>query len=675
VYSPIDANTSAASNSTTLSVVGSNCWIVAVEGEPNANAGAGFTLRVATGSGGYYSCLEDSNTAVSAGNNTVSFSAGSVIACASFNIKPSTLYWVGGTGTWDTSTATHWALTSGGTGGKGVPDSTTSVVFDASSGGGTVTTSGTLSCVSVTTTGFTGAIIVGGALTTSGDFWWTSAGQYLTINAALTIGGNLTVAYTPGGVGININVATIVSGNVLLDTTTTIGGAAAFSIGGNFYIGGSATNSYVGAITFTSTSSGKTITCNGITLNSPIVFNGVGGVWTLQDTLTVGSYYSLTITNGTLNTNGKSVTTGSLSNAGTLTLGSSTVTIYGNGTTWSCTGTLNAGTSSIQIYDNAITSNTITFNGQGKTYNQVAFSGTGTGAFIVQGNNVFNDFKCDTPPHTIQFTAGTTQTLQTFTVSGTSWPIGSTGLVSYYNLNANSNDCVGSNNGTDTDISYATAGKIGNCATFNGTTSIVIYSDKIIPSGAKSIAFWAKTSNDGSQYPVIIENGNRFADNNGTTIMMYNTGKLWFFVRKLGSNLIFQIASTIAINDGAWHHFVCVWDGTTSTNGAKLYVDGSLDKQATATSTDTTASNNLLMGRSTDGSGFWDGSIDEFSIWSKVLTPAEITSLYNAGTGVTFAMMILKSTSSGTPWRLIKSTSGNISRDYLSLQDSHVSSL
>src|ERR1039458_7799243 len=49
--------------------------------------------------------------------------------------------------------------------------------------------------------------------------------------------------------------------------------------------------------------------------------------------------------------------------------------------------------------------------------------------------------------------------------------ISTSGLVSYYKLDANSNDSVGSNNGTDTAISYATAGVVGNCATFNGTTS------------------------------------------------------------------------------------------------------------------------------------------------------------------------------------------------------------
>lgn len=45
-----------------------------------------------------------------------------------------TYYWVGGTGTWNGTSATNWSLTSGGSGGAGVPTSTDDVVIDANSG-------------------------------------------------------------------------------------------------------------------------------------------------------------------------------------------------------------------------------------------------------------------------------------------------------------------------------------------------------------------------------------------------------------------------------------------------------------------------------------------------------------------------------------------------------------
>jgi hypothetical protein len=53
-------------------------------------------------------------------------------------------FWVGGTGTWDNSTTTHWAASTGGAGGQSVPASADDVTFDANSGGGTVTVAATI---------------------------------------------------------------------------------------------------------------------------------------------------------------------------------------------------------------------------------------------------------------------------------------------------------------------------------------------------------------------------------------------------------------------------------------------------------------------------------------------------------------------------------------------------
>lgn len=67
-------------------------------------------------------------------------------------------YWVGGSGTWDASTTTHWSASSGGAGGASVPTSADDVYFNASSGGGAVTiTYGTANAKSLDLTGWTGS--------------------------------------------------------------------------------------------------------------------------------------------------------------------------------------------------------------------------------------------------------------------------------------------------------------------------------------------------------------------------------------------------------------------------------------------------------------------------------------------------------------------------------------
>lgn len=52
-------------------------------------------------------------------------------------------YWVGGAGTWDNSSTANWSLTSGGTAGAAAPTASDSVIFDASSGTGTVSVAAT----------------------------------------------------------------------------------------------------------------------------------------------------------------------------------------------------------------------------------------------------------------------------------------------------------------------------------------------------------------------------------------------------------------------------------------------------------------------------------------------------------------------------------------------------
>lgn len=66
-------------------------------------------------------------------------------------------YWVGGTGTWNSSSTTHWSTTSGGSSGASAPTSSDDVFINSSSGGGTITLSSAV-CRDLTTIGFTGTL-------------------------------------------------------------------------------------------------------------------------------------------------------------------------------------------------------------------------------------------------------------------------------------------------------------------------------------------------------------------------------------------------------------------------------------------------------------------------------------------------------------------------------------
>jgi hypothetical protein len=108
-------------------------------------------------------------------------------------------YWVGGTGTWDPA-STSWSTTSGGSSVSAAPLATDNAIFDANSGGGTVTVldgpggSGFApECANLTCTGFTGSIdCSGNTLNVNGDVTLSTGGDYTSL-AFYVISGTCTL--------------------------------------------------------------------------------------------------------------------------------------------------------------------------------------------------------------------------------------------------------------------------------------------------------------------------------------------------------------------------------------------------------------------------------------------------------------------------------------------------
>ena len=97
-------------------------------------------------------------------------------------------YWIGGTGTWNASNTANWSATTGpGTPGVSVPGAADLVIFDANSGGGTVTVAvgaagSTITISSLTTGAHTGTITFSGnnnnvTLLGTGSTWFSGTGS------------------------------------------------------------------------------------------------------------------------------------------------------------------------------------------------------------------------------------------------------------------------------------------------------------------------------------------------------------------------------------------------------------------------------------------------------------------------------------------------------------------
>lgn len=400
-----------------------------------------------------------------------------------------TYYWVGGSGTWDNSSKTNWATSTGGTGGNGPPVTGDTVNFDANSGtAAIVTVAATAACTTCTINKSDINLSLSGSPTFAGTTTLTAGtvtlnSYTLTVNIFSSSNSNArTIDFGTGKISLTGNGSAIwvlttvtnltVSGTPVVDCIyagatgtrtiqngSTAGGAESNAVSFNITAGtdtitltSSATNAvknlnfsgFAGTMTstnfaiygnlvfssgmtllggthtttFAATTGTQTITSNGKAYDRNVTISG-GSVVELVDPCSFGTARTLTLTSGTFDAKNQNVSIGNFAlGAGTktLTLGSGTWTV--TGTSWNAntnvTGlTVTASTGKISM----TSASSKTFAGGGASW--PTLDQAGAGALTIQQSNTFANIINSVQPATITFTAGTTQTVSAFGVSGT----------------------------------------------------------------------------------------------------------------------------------------------------------------------------------------------------------------------------------------------------------------
>lgn len=271
-------------------------------------------------------------------------------------INAATKYWFG---TANTSDAANWASDTTSWTVTTAPTISDDIRFTKAAGNVTCTVNSSVSCLNLICSGFTGTI------TGSSSYWFD-------IRGSVTCGGTMTFA--------------------------------------GFYImnaGGSTNQSF---------------TTNGVSLSGHIKKDNSSGTLTFQDNISTTG--RLEIVKGTVNTNSKTcsfsyIVISSSANPSALTCGSSSITLTSSsGIDFETNGsnfTFTCGTSTIHLTS---TSSSTKFYGNGKTFYNVYFDGT-TGGGTISGSNTFTELKLSpSTAKTYKFTDGTTQTVTTFTATG-----------------------------------------------------------------------------------------------------------------------------------------------------------------------------------------------------------------------------------------------------------------
>ena len=158
-----------------------------------------------------------------------------------------------------------------------------------------------------------------------------------------------------------------------------------------------------------------------------ITFYSNGGTYTLQSNLTltggIDNYGAVTFDVNDYNVNMGGLLNFSRGYAATVYLGNGTLTSTRSadaGSTFSFASqtTVYAEGSTLVLASTGTGGATVLFQGGGKTFNNVQFSGTHDGYYNIEGANTFNNLKIDAG-RKVRFTAGTTTTISSLTAVGT----------------------------------------------------------------------------------------------------------------------------------------------------------------------------------------------------------------------------------------------------------------
>lgn len=213
-------------------------------------------------------------------------------------------------------------------------------------------------------------------------------------------------------------------------------------------------------------------------------------------------------------------------------------------------------------------------------------------------------------------------------------------IIAYYKAEWNANAEVWTN-GTFTSPSYTTW-KIWQW--FNFTTSNYVncgdvYNIEYNLPFTKS--FWHKSTDAGAAVQLLSK------QDSVTTFWTWiemNWGKYWCWLYQTSTSIRRQTTSTY--NDWNWHHIVITYSGSGAGSGVIFYVDWVSVANSSIWGTDTI--NQTMVNatwfqinwrwNSTNSTHTW--VMDEIWIWSRVLSWAEITQLYNGWVGLSYPFTI-----------------------------------
>ncbi|MBW3539574.1 MAG: right-handed parallel beta-helix repeat-containing protein, partial [Planctomycetes bacterium] len=221
------------------------------------------------------------------------------------------------------------------------------------------------------------------------------------------------------------------------------------------------------------------------------------------------------------------------------------------------------------------------------------------------------------------------------------------GLISWWKADGNAQDSVDGNHGALQDGATFAAGRVGQAFSLEATADYVLVPDADNLSFGNgttdspfSIETWVYADTLTHAVGRWLVNKRDGSSGDEWQLLVLSDGAVNLSLLDEGPADYLRYATTGGyVTTGTWHHVAATYDGSGSTAGINMYVDGVL---ATANMSLTGEFGNYVaMQNGTapvkigqagwDTAHDWDGQIDELAIYSRVLTAAEVEAIYTVG--------------------------------------------
>jgi len=213
-----------------------------------------------------------------------------------------------------------------------------------------------------------------------------------------------------------------------------------------------------------------------------------------------------------------------------------------------------------------------------------------------------------------------------------------TGLTAYYTL-SNTADSAGSNTLTNIGGVTFVAGKVGNAANLvSASTQRLAAADSAsfqMGVGNFTVAAWVKWTDNSTERTICFYGG---YGANGYGLWTHNN-ELWAVVTTGDPTVIQATNVGIGYGDGVFHLAVATFNRASNVD---LWVDnGQTGNYVPGVISGVAGNMNSSVGfqigaDESPPTNYIDAVVDEVGVWNRILTPTEITALWNGGAGTTY---------------------------------------